>query len=98
MRLSREHHSRRSAPLRTAQGYPALVRTAEVNFICPNCGSFYEVIRGDALPDSVYAQITCQTCAGPLPTREAQFALKYFVAESQPPLASPCGLPECQPR
>jgi len=77
MRLSRERHSRQSVPLRTAQD--PLVQTAEVNFVCPHCGSFYEVVKAEALPDSIDPRITCPTCAGPLPVREAQFVLKYFL-------------------
>ena len=76
MRLSRERHSHRPVPVPTAQ-HP-LVQTAEVNFICPHCGSFYEVIKAEALPDSD-PRITCPTCAAPLPAREAQFVLKYFL-------------------
>ena len=77
MHLSRKRHGRTSAPLQTAQD--PLVQTAEVNFLCPHCGSFYEVMRAEALPDQVDPQITCPTCAGPLPAREAQFVLKYFL-------------------
>ena len=77
MRLSRERHSRRPVPVPAAE-HP-LVQTAEVNFICAHCGSFYEVVRAKALSDSVNRQITCPTCTGPLPPRESQFALKYFL-------------------
>jgi hypothetical protein len=79
MRLSRERHSRVSALSRTAQG--PFVQTAEVNFICPHCGSFYEVLRAEALPDGVDPQVTCLACAGRLPSREAQFLLKYFLLQ-----------------
>ncbi len=74
MRLSRVRHSR---PVLTAEDL--LVQTAEVNFICPHCGSLYEVVRAKALPDSVDPRIACPTCAGPLPAREAQYELKYFL-------------------
>ena len=37
------------------------------------------MVRAKALPDSIDPRITCPTCTGPLPTREAQFALKYFL-------------------
>ena len=77
MRLSRERHSRRPVPVPAAE-HP-LVQTAEINFICSHCGSFYEVVRAKELPDSVDPRITCPTCTGPLPTREAQFVLKYFL-------------------
>ena len=76
MHLSRERHRRRPAPMPAAE-HP-LVHTAEVNFICA-CGSFYEVVRAKALPDSVNRRITCPTCTGPLPAREARFGLKYFL-------------------
>jgi len=76
MHLSRERHTHRPEPVPTAE-HP-LVQTAEVNFICPHCGSFYEVVRAKAL-DSVDPQIRCPTCTGPLPAREAQFVLKYFL-------------------
>ena len=77
MRLLRERHSHRPVPVPTAEG--PLVQTAEVNFICPHCGSFYEAVRAQALPDSVDPRVTCATCAGSLPAREAQFVLKYFL-------------------
>ena len=77
MRLSRERHTHR--PLPVPLGEHPLVQTAEVNFICPHCGSFYEVVRAKALPDSVNRRIACPTCTGPLPAREAQFMLKYFL-------------------
>jgi hypothetical protein len=80
MRLSREGHTRSSAPLPTTQSKRhLLVQIAEVNFICTHCGSFFEVVRGGALPDSVDPRITCPMCTGPLPTRETQFVLKYFL-------------------
>ena len=77
MRLSRERHSHRPVPVPTAEDL--LVKTAEVNFICPHCGSLYEVVRAKALPDSADPRIRCPTCTGPLPAREAQFVLKYFL-------------------
>ena len=77
MRLSHERSSRRLALVPTAQC--GIVQTAEINFTCPHCASLYEVVRAEALPESVDSRIACLTCAGPLPTREAQFILKYFL-------------------
>jgi predicted RNA-binding Zn-ribbon protein involved in translation (DUF1610 family) len=74
-----------------------LVRTAAVNFTCPHCGSLYEVVRAKALPEARDPRITCPTCAGPLPAREAQFLLKYFLLKKtnrgwhRTPLAQPGG-------
>jgi len=83
MRLSRERSGRdHRALLPAAQcgnGNHPIVQTAEVNFTCPHCASLYEVVRAEALPKSVDPQIACPTCAGPLPAREAQFILKYFL-------------------
>jgi hypothetical protein len=31
----------------------SLVKTAEVNFICPNCSSFYEIVKTEAVPESL---------------------------------------------
>jgi hypothetical protein len=33
--------------------------TAEVNFTCSYCGSLYEVVRREAIPESVDAEIAC---------------------------------------
>ena len=55
-------------------------QTAEVNFICPHCGSFYEVLRRAATQHvSVGREITCSVCRGPLPTHDAEFTLGYFL-------------------
>jgi hypothetical protein len=77
MHLSRERHNRLSALSRTARD--PLVHIAEVNFTCPHCASFFEVVRAKTLPDKVDPKIVCPTCSGLLPAREAQFALKYFL-------------------
>jgi DNA-directed RNA polymerase subunit RPC12/RpoP len=66
-----------SVPSRTAKD--SRVQTAEVNFVCSQCGSFYEVVRAKALPETADPRIKCPTCSAPLPAREAQFALKYFL-------------------
>jgi hypothetical protein len=74
---SRERHNHHPVRVPIAEG--PLVQTAEVNFICPHCGSFYEVVKDATLPDRVDTQVSCLTCAGLLPAREAQFGLKYFL-------------------
>jgi len=57
----------------------SLVKIAEVNFVCPHCASLYEIVRASALPNGVEREIKCSTCRGPLPAREEQFFLKYFL-------------------
>jgi predicted Zn finger-like uncharacterized protein len=56
-----------------------LVKVAEVNFVCPHCASLYEIVKASAVPDSVEREIKCSTCHGPLPAREEEFVLKYFL-------------------
>jgi predicted RNA-binding Zn-ribbon protein involved in translation (DUF1610 family) len=56
-----------------------LVRTAEVNFICPHCSSFYETVKAEAVQETLEHEIKCSTCHAPLPPREEQFVLKYFL-------------------
>lgn len=47
-------------------------------FKCPNCGALYEVVRVEAAPAND-PEITCRSCGGPLPGREAGLVLKYFL-------------------
>jgi predicted RNA-binding Zn-ribbon protein involved in translation (DUF1610 family) len=55
--------------------------TAEINFTCPHCGSFYEVWRPAATRHAgVGREVTCSVCRGPLPTHDAEFTLEYFLA------------------
>jgi hypothetical protein len=56
-----------------------LVQIAEVNFICSQYGSLYELVKAKALSDASERRIACPTCSGALPVREAQFALNYFL-------------------
>ena len=58
-----DHRQRGSALSRTARD--PIVRTAEVNFTCPHCGSFYEVVRAKPSPEARDPRITCPTCGGP---------------------------------
>jgi hypothetical protein len=57
----------------------SLVKIAEVNFVCPHCASLYETVKATALPHGVEREIKCSICRGPLPTREEQFFLEYFL-------------------
>ena len=47
-------------------------------FTCANCGALYQVVRGEALPESVNAEIACRSCGGSMPGRAGQSAIKYF--------------------
>ena len=84
MVLSHNRRSRRaglvelSLPLCGSGHPPVTVKTAEVNFTCPKCSSLYEVVRAEAAP-AVDPDITCPICGGPLPARQAQYALRYYL-------------------
>jgi predicted Zn finger-like uncharacterized protein len=54
-----------------------MVRTEP--FKCPNCGTLYQVIKADAGPETVDAQVSCRTCGAALKSRDGPFVLKYFL-------------------
>jgi predicted Zn finger-like uncharacterized protein len=56
-----------------------LVKIAEVNFVCPHCSSLYEIVKAELVPNGVEHEIKCSTCRGPLPAREEEFVLNYFL-------------------
>jgi DNA-directed RNA polymerase subunit RPC12/RpoP len=55
----------------------AMLRT--VQFKCSNCGALYQVVKGEAGPETDDRQITCRACGAPLVGRDGQFVLKYFL-------------------
>jgi predicted Zn finger-like uncharacterized protein len=54
-----------------------MVRTEP--FKCPNCGTFYQIVKADAGPETDDRQIKCRACGAPLNARDGQFVLKYFL-------------------
>jgi hypothetical protein len=48
-------------------------------FHCPNCTSFYRVVKVEAGPETPDTEITCRNCGGPLIGREGNLVLKYFL-------------------
>jgi hypothetical protein len=48
-------------------------------FHCPNCDALHHVIKVEAGPENGERDVICPACGGPLPGREAQFVLKYFL-------------------
>jgi uncharacterized Zn finger protein (UPF0148 family) len=46
---------------------------------CSNCGALYQVVKGEAGPETDDRQITCRACGAPLVGRDGQFVLKYFL-------------------
>jgi hypothetical protein len=54
-------------------------RGPAVHFNCPQCNALYQVVRGEAGPETVDREIACRACGAPLPGREGSFVLKYFL-------------------
>ena len=48
-------------------------------FHCPRCGTPYTVIRAEADSTSEETEVACTICRAPLPAREEEFVLKYFL-------------------
>jgi hypothetical protein len=51
-------------------------------FTCPGCGAKYRLVKIEApiavVPD---CEVACRSCGSPLPGREGEFFLKYFLVE-----------------
>jgi hypothetical protein len=58
-----------------AGGRPAAFDT----FTCPNCNALYQLVKGEAGPETIDRALACRSCRGPLPGREGNFVLKYFL-------------------
>src|SRR6185437_1486776 len=52
-------------------------------FNCPNCDASYMVVQVRAAPSTLYCQITCRSCDGPLEAQKGRFILKYFLLEER---------------
>jgi hypothetical protein len=56
-----------------------MFRDKRVHFECPNCRALYQVIEVEARPDTPIREVTCLSCGGPLPARQRNLVLKYFL-------------------
>jgi predicted Zn finger-like uncharacterized protein len=45
-------------------------------FTCPNCRALYDVVRGEAGPETVDQEVTCRVCGTPFSGREGDFLLR----------------------
>jgi hypothetical protein len=48
-------------------------------FTCPNCQALYQVVKVERGPETVDRDVTCRSRGAPLPGREGNFVLKYFM-------------------
>jgi hypothetical protein len=53
--------------------------TTTTQFNCTNCNALYHLIKVEAGPETVDRNLNCQACGAPLPARDGQFVLKYFL-------------------
>jgi hypothetical protein len=54
-------------------------KATAVYFNCPECNALYHLIRAEAGPETIYREIPCRACDAPLPGRDRDFVLKYFL-------------------
>src|SRR5262249_48383858 len=47
------------------------------SFTCPNCQALYQVVKGEAGPETTFQNVACGACGAPFPGREEGFVLKY---------------------
>jgi hypothetical protein len=49
------------------------------NVHLPELPSAYQVVKVERGPETVDRDVTCRSCGAPLPAREGNFVLKYFM-------------------
>jgi predicted Zn finger-like uncharacterized protein len=47
-------------------------------FTCPHCDALYQIVKGEAGPESANRNVACRSCSALMPGRDGQFVLKYF--------------------
>jgi hypothetical protein len=52
---------------------------SEPLFRCKSCFALYQVVKAPTAPKTIDLEIACRVCNEPLPAREGQFVLKYFL-------------------
>jgi hypothetical protein len=53
--------------------------TSTGQFNCTDCNALYHLIKIEAGPETVDRALNCKACGAPLPARDGQFVLKYFL-------------------
>ena len=65
----------------------AVMTRPRIHFNCPHCNALYQIVRTETGPETTTErEVTCRACAGPLPAREGNFILKYFLLRKAPRL------------
>jgi ribosomal protein S27E len=50
-----------------------------ISFKCPNCEALYQLVKVEAGPETTFHDVACPACGVPLPGREGNLILKYFL-------------------
>jgi hypothetical protein len=53
--------------------------TTTTQFNCVGCNALYHLIKVEAGPETDDRELSCRVCGAPLPARDGQFVLKYFL-------------------
>jgi hypothetical protein len=53
--------------------------TTTTQFNCVDCNALYHLIKVEAGQETVDRELDCRACGAPLPARDGQFVLKYFL-------------------
>jgi predicted Zn finger-like uncharacterized protein len=57
-----------------------MAKSTKVLFTCPNCSALYQVVKAEAGPETTDdPEVMCRICGAPLPAREDQWIVKYFL-------------------
>ena len=58
-----------------------MAKAGTAHFTCPNCGALYHVVvKAEAGPEITNnPEVACHICSAPVPAREGQLILKYFL-------------------
>jgi hypothetical protein len=60
-------------------GQTTMHGTTTTQLNCVDCNALYHLIKVEAGPETVDRELNCRACGAPLPAREGQFVLKYFL-------------------
>ena len=47
-------------------------------FTFPHCDALYQIVKGEAEPESVNREVARSSCGAPMPGRDGPFVIKYF--------------------
>jgi predicted Zn finger-like uncharacterized protein len=57
----------------------AFMPTDKPLYFCPNCNAVYQIVKAEARPETAVQEVKCRACNAPLPARDGNFVLKYFM-------------------